>query len=94
MASGCLIIGSDTAPVREVIQHGHNGLLVGFFDSAKIGETLIATLNNQSDFGACAQNAWCCAQQFSLNQGLNSYQKLIVGERVKHASVIAVADLA
>jgi len=94
MASGCLIIGSDTAPVREVIQHGYNGLLVDFFDSAKLSETLITALNNKSGFSACTQNAWRSAQQLSLSQGLNSYQQLIVGERVKHTSAIAVVDLA
>jgi glycosyltransferase involved in cell wall biosynthesis len=44
MASGCLVIGSDTAPVREVIKHGYNGLLVDFFDSDKIAETVLAAL--------------------------------------------------
>jgi glycosyltransferase involved in cell wall biosynthesis len=94
MASGCLIIGSDTAPVREVIRHGHNGLLVDFFDSAKLSETLVAALNNKSDFSTCTQNAWRSAQRFSLNQGLSGYQQLIVGERVRHASAIAEIDLA
>jgi glycosyltransferase involved in cell wall biosynthesis len=44
MASGCAVIGSDTAPVREFIDNGANGFLVNFFDpraiSARIAEAL------------------------------------------------------
>ena len=31
MAAGCLVVGSRTQPVQEVIQHAANGLLVDFF---------------------------------------------------------------
>ena len=44
MSAGCLVLGSDTAPVREAIQDGVNGLLADFFDTAaiarRIGEVL------------------------------------------------------
>jgi glycosyltransferase involved in cell wall biosynthesis len=32
MAAGCLVVASDTAPVREVVSDGRSGLLFDFFD--------------------------------------------------------------
>jgi glycosyltransferase involved in cell wall biosynthesis len=47
-AMGCeaLVIGSATPPVQEVIEHGVNGLLVPFFDTAALAETVVDALAN------------------------------------------------
>jgi len=40
MSAGCALIGSDTPPVREVIQHGRNGLLVDFFSKEQLADAV------------------------------------------------------
>ncbi|GAA0248743.1 D-inositol-3-phosphate glycosyltransferase [Methylorubrum aminovorans] len=41
MACECLVIASDTAPVREVVRDGVNGIVRDFFDADALAETLI-----------------------------------------------------
>lgn len=41
MAAGCLVIGSRTAPVEEILKHEKNGLLVDFFST----EQIVAAVN-------------------------------------------------
>lgn len=43
LSAGCLVIGSDTAPVREVLNN-ENGLLVPFFDTEQLAERVIEAL--------------------------------------------------
>lgn len=40
MACEALVVGSDTAPVRDAVRHGENGLLVDFFDGEAMARTL------------------------------------------------------
>ena len=47
MAAGCLIVASDTGPVREVIRDGENGLLFAFSDGAALVETVCSALDDQ-----------------------------------------------
>ena len=46
MGCGCAVVGSDTGPVREVIRHGHNGLLVDFFSPDDVAASVVALLQD------------------------------------------------
>ncbi len=44
MSAGCAVVASDTAPLREVIRHGHTGRLVDFFDADALAAEVAALL--------------------------------------------------
>jgi glycosyltransferase involved in cell wall biosynthesis len=46
MSTGCLLVASDTPPVREVIEDGVNGILVDFFSPQAIVEKIEDTLDH------------------------------------------------
>lgn len=45
MACGCVIVGSATAPVMEVVTDGRNGLLAPFFDEDALAERVLLALH-------------------------------------------------
>jgi glycosyltransferase involved in cell wall biosynthesis len=49
MSVGCLIVASRTAPVEEVIAHGHNGLLVDFFDHEALALSIADALERRQE---------------------------------------------
>jgi glycosyltransferase involved in cell wall biosynthesis len=57
MAAGCLVIGSDTAPVREVIRHQENGLLVDFFNPDALAGHVIDALSNPARYRVLRETA-------------------------------------
>jgi glycosyltransferase involved in cell wall biosynthesis len=57
MAAGCLVVGSRTAPVEELIEHGRNGLLVDFFSPAELAETVSLALADRHGFDRMRRNA-------------------------------------
>jgi glycosyltransferase involved in cell wall biosynthesis len=50
MACGALIVGSDTPPVREVIEDGRNGLISSLYDPAPLSRHLIDILADPARF--------------------------------------------
>jgi glycosyltransferase involved in cell wall biosynthesis len=50
LACGTTVLASDTAPVREMIEHGRNGLLVDFFDIEGLAATASKVLDAPQDY--------------------------------------------
>jgi len=48
MAMECTIVGSNTAPLREVIENGKNGVLVDFFNPKALSNAVIKLLEDPS----------------------------------------------
>lgn len=57
MSTECLVIGSNTPPVREVIQNERNGLLVDFFDAAALARMAADALNHREKYMQLRQAA-------------------------------------
>ena len=49
MSTGCLVVASDTAPVREVITHDRNGLLTDFFDATALARAVADALERRAE---------------------------------------------
>lgn len=50
MSTECLVIGSKTPPVEEVVRHGENGLLFDFFDPKGIAAAVTEALRNKERY--------------------------------------------
>lgn len=77
MASGCLLIGSDTAPVREVLRHGENGVLVDFFQPQAIANAVIHALTDPAAHTPLRARARESATAFGLAQGIAGYRRVL-----------------
>jgi len=78
MAAGCLVVGSDTAPVREVIEHGRNGLMVDFFDVDGLVERLATVLADPSAHAGLRSAAReTVLREYAVGDSLRRYRDLI-----------------
>ncbi len=77
MACGCLLVASNTAPVREVIRHGENGWLFDFFDRKALVEQVLHALSNPPEAAALRANARQSAQAYSTEKGIAGYMEWV-----------------
>jgi glycosyltransferase involved in cell wall biosynthesis len=50
MACECLVLGSDTPPLHDAIEHGNNGLLHDFFDTGALSQAMIDACNQPQQY--------------------------------------------
>ncbi|WP_277018656.1 glycosyltransferase family 4 protein [Paracoccus hibiscisoli] len=55
LAMGCLVVGSNTAPVRELVEDMENGLIVEMDDAEEVAEALSWVLDNPDQAQALRQ---------------------------------------
>jgi len=78
MSTGCAIVGSDTAPVREFIRHRKTGLLAPFLQPDTIADRVLElleddALNQRLRTGA---RAWA-VKHLDMDTYLRAYEALI-----------------
>jgi glycosyltransferase involved in cell wall biosynthesis len=57
MSAGCLVLGSSTPSVTEVLRDGENGLVVDFFDQTGIADRIDAVLDHPDRMQSLRDNA-------------------------------------
>lgn len=79
LSAGCLVLGSATAPVQEVITHGQNGLLFPFLQPQRLAQAAIDALAHpQAYAGLRAQARQTVIDQYDFEGvSLPGYRRLL-----------------
>ena len=79
LSTGCLIVGSATPPVQEVIEDGVNGLLVDFFNTEEIAARVIEALDNPDKMaGIRARARETIVERYDLNKLLPQHLEWVL----------------
>ncbi|WP_322846217.1 glycosyltransferase family 4 protein [Pseudomonas sp. B33.4] len=73
MSAGCVVVASDTAPVRDVIVDRHNGMLVDFFDHHGIAKRITKVLDSVDEYDCLRRAAKLTASRFDVEYGTKQY---------------------
>jgi len=79
MACAAPIVASDTAPVREVLRHRQNALLVPFHSAGDLAAAVLELLVEGPRFAAMRRQAAADAQRFDPAAALAAYDNLLGG---------------
>ncbi len=85
MAAGCVVIGSATPPVKEVIEDGRNGLLVDFFSPQGIADRVDEVLDHPeriAHLGEAARRD--VVERYNVRDKIGEYRRLwenVMGKR-------------
>ncbi|MBG0777259.1 MAG: glycosyltransferase [Desulfovibrionaceae bacterium] len=78
MACGCLVVSSDTPPVREVVRDGVNGLLTDFFSAQAIADRVDEALERRREFESLRAAARATVlRRYDLAQLLPGHLRLV-----------------
>ena len=78
MSAGCVVVGSATPPVQEVIEDGRNGLLVDFFSPAMIADRVVEAIEDPARSATLRQAArWTALSRYSLERCLPRQLELL-----------------
>jgi glycosyltransferase involved in cell wall biosynthesis len=71
LACECVVLGSDTPPVREMVREGETGLLSGFFDIEGFAERAVEVLRNPAAYRHLGRRAGeMIRDQYALDKTL------------------------
>ena len=78
LSTGCLIVGSDTSPVREVIEDGENGLLADFFSPKQVADRVDEVLEHPTRMAEIREKArQTVLERYALSNLLIKHLELI-----------------
>lgn len=78
LSTGCMVIGSRTAPVEEVIRDGENGVLVDFFDIEAVTTRILELLEGDSVNKTLHERARISVKRFDITEAIMGYEGVLV----------------
>ncbi len=80
LACGCVVVGSDTAPVREFVQDGVTGLLTPFLEPGRLVEQVLRVLEDQELAMGLRAGARAYAERnLRMADHIDGFDRLITG---------------